>query len=239
MNKIGIGLFISFVISLLFFNGHEVSSDLRASTLIVKKSEVDNISSKVELKKKSGFIVLRKSIFTTTVNSTENDAQESSEGRVNTKSGNIYLAEYCGIPQIAGIRFEEVMVPRGATIKRAYIQFVANSSSDDSSSLTINIENHPEPSEFKEEYFDLSDRKVLDKKVVWKPKFWEVLGENSSQYSTADLSQLIIGIVSQEEWKSGNPMVFLISGEGCKIAKSFDANPQYAPKLYIEYEAPY
>ena len=80
----------------------------------------------------------------TQVARSSHDAEEQvQDGRVSLSSSDLELGEDKGRPQEVGIRFEELSLPRGATILSSHIQFTTDEVSTGSASLRIEAEVPP------------------------------------------------------------------------------------------------
>jgi hypothetical protein len=231
--------FVLIVVVASLFKGCEVASEgfsFLSSDNSIKEQEVVSYksyssSNSVKLSRKVFHLVQR-------VSSSADDAKETYEGRVDTKSNTIEIVEDGDIQQIVGVRFRNIQIPRGANILKAYIQFTPSDNSVDIADLNIQIQQNPNPKEFKEEYFNISDRKLFNKSVNWNPSIWGATKRGSINETTNDLSEIVQQAVNQRGWRRGNSIVFVISGEGSKEAFTFDESKDKAPKLYIEYKLP-
>lgn len=140
--------------------------------------------------------------------------------------------------QIVGLRFENVDVPKGATVVRASIDFQADITSEDSSNLLIQIEDTDNAVSFKDEEKNISSRKIIKDGILW-PDIppWE----KGATYTTPELKTLVQKVVDKKDWCGGRGgMAFVISAlekeKPFRIAKSFDNAAQFAPVLNIEYD---
>ncbi|MBV7336087.1 hypothetical protein KFU94_49200 [Chloroflexi bacterium TSY] len=50
------------------------------------------------------------------------------------------------------------------------------------------------------------------------------------------MSPIIQEIVNLPGWQPGNPIVIIVSGEGLRVAESFDGDEHNSTRLRIEYE---
>jgi hypothetical protein len=227
--------FVSIITLTLLFNGCNIPQE----GFINSTPEVYSFVETPKYYSKRVSYPMKRFKFETQVLSSEDDAKENSEGRVNIKSSTLEMTQDGEeSQQIIGIRFANVKIPRKANIIKAYIKFTAKARSTDVADLIIQTENSTNPKKFKEEYFNITDRRLSRKSINWNPALWDFKGESKENETTNDLSELVQDIVNKRGWRSGNAIVFIITGEGNKVASSFDADKNSAPKLYIEYEAP-
>ena len=59
--------------------------------------------------------------------------------------------------------------------------------------------------------------------------------EESHKEQTSDLSTIIQPLINQNSWSENNPLVFIIKGDGKRVAKSYNGDPTGAPKIHVEY----
>jgi hypothetical protein len=201
------------------------------------KKEEDNTPKVEDKSKETPKVALESRIFKQRVSSKYDDAEEYPNGRVNMESSDLEMVKEEHGEQLVGIRFDKVSIPQGAKITKATIRFTVDERSSETTDLIIQIENSTDAKRFQKEYYNISNRKLLDDSVSWSPEPWEIAGESKEAETTPDLRELLQKIVSKDDWKSGNAVVFVISGEGKRVAQSFDGAEDGAPELYVEYEA--
>jgi len=141
--------------------------------------------------------------------------------------------------QIVGIRFANVMIPQGATLSSAYIQFTVDETGSGATTLTIQGENVANAATFMEANFDLSNRlhfRPTTAYVTWEPADWNNVGDARVNQRTADITSVIREIVNRDDWTSGNALAILISGDttsksNSRIAESYDGVALHAEYL--------
>ncbi len=146
-----------------------------------------------------------------------------------------------GSPQVVGVRFQDVKVPKGANITGAYLEFVCDETKDGSLAVSLVIDGHldPDPPTFTT---DIIGRPRTTAKAVWEPEDWTSSGQVSQ---SSDISAVIQEIVNQDGWASGNSLVLIIGdnpdnpSQGIRGAESFDGSVMQAPFLHIEYSSQY
>ena len=146
--------------------------------------------------------------------------------------------------QTVGLRFTGLDIPRGAMIQNAFIQFTVDETSDENTSLYIGVENADDALPFDPDVdFNISDRNLITMdnglldSVYWGDiPAWSNVGEAGSDQRTPDLSHLVEDVVSKPGWKEGNAMVFVIKGQGKRIAEAFEGDESLAPELIVQYE---
>src|SRR6185503_567711 len=71
--------------------------------------------------------------------------------------------------------------------------------------------------------------------VVWTPPPWNTIGERAAAQRTPDLAAMVSEVVARPSWVSTNPLVFIISGSGKRVAESFDKSGGTPATLTIGY----
>ncbi len=168
--------------------------------------------------------------------SSDDAEEETATGAVNLDSSDLELTDDGG-KQLVGIRFENVQIPDGATLYRAYIQFEANDVHSEDTRLTIHGELSATSSTFTTTTNDISSRSLTRSSVDWNEvPAWETTGESGLKQRTPYLTNIVEEIVSQPGWLEGNAVTFIISGDGKRVAESMDGST--APVLKLFYQSP-
>lgn len=140
--------------------------------------------------------------------------------------------------QTMGLRFQNIGIPKGATITSAVIEFTSaqSSSAAYTSDLTIKGFAHDDTPTFSSAGSDISSRAVTANSVAWQPGVWA----DMEVVQTPDLSSVVQEVVNRAGWCGNNAMGVRIIGSDTvnRIAHSFDGNSQYAPVLKVTYEEP-
>ncbi|MEZ4712973.1 MAG: hypothetical protein R3A44_37635 [Caldilineaceae bacterium] len=167
----------------------------------------------------------------------EDDAEEdAAQGSVSIRSGDLELSENRDRPQVVGVRFQNVKVPPHARIIDAHIEFQTNAASDRSTSLRIAGEASFNPRAFSDAPYDISSRIRTQAAVDWNDvPVWSAAREAQA---TPNLAAIVQEVIGQTNWRTGNPMVFIIAGSGKRAATSYDGSADGAPVLVIEYTLP-
>lgn len=171
------------------------------------------------------------------------DAEQQSDGSMELSSSDlefVYDASYVAGNQVIGIEFGNVIIPKGATITSAYIQFTADATDSEPLDLYIAVENNPNPETITDNLNNISARTYLEAQL-WTPERWD---NNSSgeEERTLDLATHINTIVSHNLWKADNAIVVKIEAtenyldldnERRRADSADEGNP---PVLHITYE---
>lgn len=142
-------------------------------------------------------------------------------------------------PQLVGLRFTNVTIPKFASIMNAYIQFAVagTSKKTDPCNLAISAENSVNAPALTNAPFNLSARNTVAGSVNWSVSgdSWNTVGSAGTDQRTPDIKSLIQPIVFQNNWASGNAMAFFIKGSGTREVESYEGNSVLAPQLVITY----
>ncbi|WP_339614639.1 fibronectin type III domain-containing protein [uncultured Winogradskyella sp.] len=192
----------------------------------------------------SGFDSYNISEYTTNVVIGSDDAEELiSSGAVSTSSTDLELIRD-SFSQIVGVRFNNLDIPKQSTIIRAYIQFTVNESINplniedpqDDTDLIFHGELSPNSNTFTTATNNISSRILTTNSEPWDNlQDWGTIGNAGFYQRTTNLESIVTEIMSQPTWDSGNPITFIISGTGQRIADSFEENGD--PKLILLYNS--
>ena len=167
------------------------------------------------------------------VDSSTDDAEERiSNGSVNLTSSDLELGADGSNPQIAGMRFNNLQVPRGAVIESASIEFEVDETSSGSTLVTIKGENTDNAAVFTGNNNDISSRPVTSARVDWDIPAWNTV---SSKQQSPDIASIISEIINRPGWSAGNSIVITVSGSGRRTAESYNGKSANAPKLTVTY----
>jgi hypothetical protein len=135
--------------------------------------------------------------------------------------------------QTVGVRFQNITVPRSTDVTNAYIQFQADRVTTGTTNLLVQAQAADNAPRFTTANGNISTRPRLGG-VTWGPvPPWNTPGAATETERTPDIEPLVQALVNRTNWRSGNAMVFVITGTGKRAAESF--NGQAAPILQIEY----
>jgi len=157
---------------------------------------------------------------------------------------------------ITGLRFQNVALPKGATIDSAFLVLTAHEgkNSEDVAIITIAGEASDSPEPYNLESL-ITDRPETSAKVVWTvSEEWELWGS----YKSVNLSAIITELVNRSGWSYGNSLALMLKGEDqgpsdVENAREFESfeniadpedggdgqnHPERRPKLQIYYSFP-
>ncbi|WP_210396388.1 PilC/PilY family type IV pilus protein [Motiliproteus sediminis] len=137
-----------------------------------------------------------------------------------------------GTAQTIGLRFNEIMVPQGATITSATLSMTAESNNAASATLTFQGEAADQSAPFEEANGNISGRSKTSATVGWTgaPAF-----NANSTYTSPDLTSIVQEIVNRGGWCGGNSLSLFITGNELRDLKSFENNIDETATLNITY----
>jgi hypothetical protein len=153
--------------------------------------------------------------------SSDNDDAEQSGSSVDLSSSDIEMVYDPGLGsphQLSGFRFNNMTIPKGATIDTAYLIFYAKEDGGGGThgltgavNLTIKGEYSGDAAAFTSGSNNLSARTRTADSVVWSPASWT---DNTFNNNSAEIKSVIQAIIAHPSWASGNDMAILINGDG-------------------------
>ena len=176
---------------------------------------------------------------TFTLGASEDDAEEFlADSKVLLASSDLELGEDRSGPQLVGLRFSSLSLPRQSLIRNAYVQFSTDRRDSSSSAIQIYAEVADDAEVFKSDHGNLSSRLKTRSFVAWNPPRWVAPNQSGLDQRTPNIATILQHVVSRPGWSSGNAIVLLFEGGGTRAAASWDsdgASPgEKAPKLHIE-----
>ncbi len=171
----------------------------------------------------------------TKVSASSDDAEQRANGSITLSSTDLEMVEEKSTQQV-GIRFVNSAIPTNANIVSAYIQFTTDEAvNQDQTNLQIFGEANANPSTFVKSTANISNRPRTAASVNWQPMEWNTVGEDGMNQRTADLSVIIQELINLPNYVENNALVFLIEGNGKRVAESFDGSTQNAATLVVTY----
>lgn len=135
------------------------------------------------------------------------------------------------------VRFPSVSVPKGATIKGAFLTFAAQQSDTSNAAISVKAEMSGNSAEI------TSSAKIIGRTATSNAVTWSTAAGNltswvaNESYSTPDLQAVVQEVVSKDDWCGGNAMTFLLSGTlGQRVASALEDGDALAPQLSIQYD---
>jgi len=139
-------------------------------------------------------------------------------------------------PQMIGVRFPGINLPKNATINNAYLEFEVDvaTSKVDPCNLTIWSEDNDNPATFTSTASLLSSRPKSAASVAWNVDV-NSLNVVDQRYYSANIVSLVQANLNRAGWNAGNAMAFYIKGSGRREMESFEGEASAAAALVIEY----
>lgn len=182
--------------------------------------------------------------FVRAVSSGNDDAEEATSGTIGSidlTSSDLELMTDGSKTQIIGVRFGSITIPQGATINRAYVQFVTKGDKNPvSGNIYITAHNHDNAPSFTGTSFDISDRSQVADSVLWAGSThtsWGTTGGGTAgaNQRTPDIKNVLQPVINRAGWAPGSSVVVIFKGEGVRNACSYNNSAATAARLIIEY----
>jgi len=185
-------------------------------------------------------------IFEVSISSNRDDAEERiSDGNMNRQSSDLELVFDGSRQQKVGMRFRNIVIPRGAVISNAYIQFTVDEVDIGDTNIIIVGESSDDALRYRNVNSNISTRLETSANVAWNVPIWNSIGTQGLDQRTPNINSIVQEISSRIGWVSGNSMAFMIkAGIGCdsrdcqRTADSYNGSVSNAPRLHIEYTIP-
>ncbi len=168
--------------------------------------------------------------ITAQIANSNDDAEEQSDGTVGLGSSDLELVQDSSTQEI-GIRFQNLPLPKNATVLDARLIFTADETNSDTTTLYIDGEDIDDAPAFAAASNNISGRTntSIGNRVTWAPSAWTSIGQVDQ---SPNISAIVQEITARPGWSPGNSMAFLITGSGKRVADSYD-EPTKAAKLKI------
>jgi GH25 family lysozyme M1 (1,4-beta-N-acetylmuramidase) len=177
---------------------------------------------------------------TISIAGSDKDVEQATNGAISLTSTDLELVRDEGTSagdQTIGLRFENLPLPVGAEILSANVQFSTDETSSEPTTLAIRAHRSGNAAVFTTNVNDLTVRPLTISSAVWTPPPWNTVGERAAAQRTPDLAAMVAEVVARPSWASGNPLVFIISGAGKRVAESFDKSGGMPAALTITYHS--
>ena len=180
-------------------------------------------------------------IIVNRINDSSDDAEEpfDKDFMTLTDSGINIVNDWSG-DQLVGFRFDELKIPPGAVVNRAYIQFTTSNSSVSIGPSNLNITGQASGNSltFSASGQDITNRLRTNATVNWQPEEWNNFNDSGIAKRTPDLTAVVQEMFDQADWNENSALTFIMSGTGTRVGFSYDGDPQRAPQLFLEVAMP-
>jgi predicted phosphodiesterase len=166
--------------------------------------------------------------------SNSDDAEQASNGAVNLNSTDLEMVQD-NSKQTIGLRYALANIPPGAYILDAYLQFAVDEVGSATTTLQIKGELATNAPTFSNSNGNITGRTRTISSVNWTVDTWLTVGLETTAQRSPTLSPIIQEIMSQSNYTAATPIVFIIDGEGKRVAISNDKNNSDGPVLVVTY----
>ncbi|GIU89159.1 MAG: hypothetical protein KatS3mg010_0258 [Acidimicrobiia bacterium] len=168
-------------------------------------------------------------------NGNDDVEERLSDGRVDRASNDLdMMLDNTTVQSAIGLRFVGLTIPRGAVVTSAYVQFRADESWADPTTLSISGIASDNAPLFPTGRFSLSGAARTQTSGSWSPAGWVERNRGPDQRTT-NIAAILQELIDRPGWKPGNAVALVITGSGRRVAKSFEAGATSAPVLHVEY----
>ncbi|GAI84074.1 unnamed protein product, partial [marine sediment metagenome] len=143
------------------------------------------------------------------------DVEEAVDtGSIDMTSGDLelpYENTGQGNPQIIGVRFTGIPIPKGATITEAWVRFQVDETKGGTEAVNLIIEGELslDAAEFTDTVgFNVSSRPTTTAQVQWSVPNWTTEGDQGPDQTTPSIASIIQEIVNQNGW-AGSAIVLM------------------------------
>lgn len=165
-----------------------------------------------------------------TVAESSDDAEETSSSATTT-SGDLDF--YSGSD--VGVRFQNIGIPRAATIFESYLEFVADGDDSGTTNMAISVEAIDDAAGFTGTIGTISGRTYVPTSVPWsETDAWST----NDVIRTSDVSDLVRAVTGRTGWEPGNAMAFRIatSTSTDREAESINGSAGEAPRFVVVFQ---
>jgi hypothetical protein len=173
-------------------------------------------------------------------NSDNNAEQSIATGVMDLGSSDLELGWESALgQQITGLRFTSLVIPQGATIDSAFIQFTADEVDTMATTLRFVGQASDAPQFFTATNSNISARPQTTAFVDWVVPSWDVVQRQSADEKTPDLKTILQEIVNRPTYSPFDGIVIMITsisgGTSSRAAESAGGEPSQAPEITVNY----
>jgi Leucine-rich repeat (LRR) protein len=171
---------------------------------------------------------------TVQINRSSDDANEAGS-RLMLSEKSLWVGNSApSVASWAGLRFTGVSIPSGATILSAHIEVFSIQDQWIPLDMLVSAEDSPFSPTFDPDHRP-SARLLTEPLRHQSNEHWQA----GQWYELGEIAPVVQAVVGRSDWQSGASLSFLFKGVGGewgrKFFASFDASPDYAPRLSITY----
>ncbi len=167
----------------------------------------------------------------------DDDAYEIN-GVVNTNATHVKVSQ--GTDTVtSGYRYQEINIPRGATITNAYLRFTSKQLNTSATSINIRGELSGDSVPFSTTSFDISSRTRTSNELNWNSENDFPLSNTTVR--SPDITHVIQEVVDQGTWCGKNALSLIVEassvdGSSDRRAKAFEDGTGSSPQLVVSYD---
>ena len=136
--------------------------------------------------------------------------------------------------EIAARRFDELNIPKGATIESAHVEFSYRGGTEtEEAFLQIRAEDSGNSPPLLASYKNITDRTRTTAYVDWDVPLWRPVRE---RHKSPDISNVIQEIVDKEDWCAGNALTLILQGTGERYTYMHRKGKDLASSIHIKYD---
>ncbi len=143
-------------------------------------------------------------------------------GGIDFESSDLELVSEGAGDQIVGLCFSNLTIPQGAVIIGAYVQFTCDETGSGATTLTFRGEATDSAATFAHAPFAVSSRPRTAASASWTVNSWNTLQQQAADQRSANINTVVQEIVNRAGWKAGNALVVLVTGNGKRVAESYE-----------------
>ncbi len=119
-------------------------------------------------------------------------------------------------PQIIGVRFTGIPIPKGATITEAWVRFQVDETKGGTQAVNLIIEGELslDATGFTSDAFNVSSRPTTTTQVQWAVPNWTTVGDQGPDQTTPSIASIIQEIVNQNGWAGGSIVLMFRDNPG-------------------------
>ena len=216
----------------LAFSGAD-SFSVRAATLTINQALIPPPTPTVAYTATPTLPAQAQQIVQQILETTDDAEERSTDGYVYIDSGDLDMTKEDKDTYTIGLRYQNVALPAGATIQRAYLQFMSTGVYDAWTNLLIQGEDVDAPLPYAQTTNNISERTRTNAAVAWdQVPPWTM---ENGVYPSPNLAAVVQEMIDRPNWQLGHDLAFVITGYGYRAAWSMDIYRERAPKLMIDY----
>ncbi|MCG3204080.1 MAG: hypothetical protein KCHDKBKB_00783 [Elusimicrobia bacterium] len=176
------------------------------------------------------------SLYRQITESTDDAEQYKDTNNVSLTSSDYEIPADGGTSQYIGLRFQNITIPKGATIQSAYLRFAGDSDlSGTEVTPIIYGEDADSSSTFTTTNSDISNRTLTTASTNWPISS----STHMAITSTPDIKTIVQEVIDRAGWSSGNNISFIVDclSDTTLVARfiSYNGQPYSSAMLHVEY----